>query len=278
MKKMLLASALVALLSTAHADVGLSGSIRYDLTKADGTAATSGISRSQLNVTSTEDLGGGMSVTGKVGIDGAGRNETVGGTDVSVAVASRAGTVLVGQIELGNGIIDRGYAGAPVMGADGVVLAAKGNADIVKYSAPAVAGFTASVSGTRAVDTTAARAYTLGVAGKVGPLDTGVDYNETTKRVRASASAAVMGLTVGAGVSRNETGVADSYALGASKAFGPVTVGAAYSDGNGTAKEVGAQYSLSKRTAVQVAYRKVEDNTTVANNVATTRVRLQHLF
>ena len=278
MKKIVISALLMGLVGLTQAQTTVGGTIRYDMSKADGSATTSGISRSRIELTSTEQLGGGMTATAQVGIDGAGRNETVSGTDAKVTLAGGFGSVMAGQIELGNGIIDRAYAGAPVMGADGVVLAAKGNADIVKYSAPAIAGFTASVSGTRAVDSTADHSYTLGLAGKVGMLDTGVDYNETTKRVRASAKATVAMLTLGAGVSRNETGVADSWAVGASMPMGPVTVGAAYSDGNGKATEVGASYAFSKRTSVQLAYMDVTENSTAAKNVATTRVRLEHKF
>ena len=109
-------------------------------------------------------------------------------------------------------------------------------------------------------------------------MNTGVDYNEATKRVRASAMATVAGVTIGAGLSRNETSVADSWAVGASIPVGALTIGAAYSNGNGKASEVGASYALSKRTNVQLAYMDITNNSTSAVNVATTRVRLQHSF
>ena len=278
MKKIVISALLMGLFGLAQAQTTIGGTIRYDMNKADGATTTSGISRSRIELTSVEQLGGGTTVTAKVGIDGAGRNETVSGTDASVAVAGKFGSVMAGQIELANGIIDRAYGGAPVMGADGTVLAAKGNADIVKYSAPAIGGFTASVSGTRAIDSSADHSYTVGLTGKVGPMNTGVDYNEATKRVRASAMATVAGVTIGAGLSRNETSVADSWAVGASIPVGALTIGAAYSNGNGKASEVGASYALSKRTNVQLAYMDITNNSTSAVNVATTRVRLQHSF
>jgi predicted porin len=278
MKKIVISALLAGLVSVASAQTVVTGALRYDFKKATGAELTTGITRSRIGVTTTEDLGGGMSVTAAVGLDGATRNGTVSGTDAFVGINSKMGSVMVGQIELGNGIVDRAYAGAPVQGADGVVLAAAVNSDIVKFTGPAVAGFVPSISGTRATGSTADHAYTMGVAGVVGPLDTSVDYNEATKRVRASAKTSVVGLTVGAGVSRNETSVADSWAVGASKAFGPVVVGAAYSDGNGKAKEVAAAYVFSKRTTVALAYRDVTENSVVANNVATTRVRLEHKF
>ena len=277
MKKLVLTVALAACFGAAQAQT-VSGTIRYDLTKAENANATSGITKSELVVKAAEDLGGGLSLSAQIGLDGAGRGETLAGTDAFVSVKSRIGSVTVGQTEAGNGIIARGYAGAPVIGADGSVLAAKSNIDSIKYEAPAIAGFTASVSGSRAVDSTADYSYSLAVSGKVGPLDAGIDYNEASSRVRASASMAVAGLTVGAGYSGRETGVADSYALGVSMPIGVMTVGATYSNGNGTAKEVGVSYALSKRTSVAVAYRTVDGNSTDATNVATSRVRLQHTF
>lgn len=278
MKKVILATTLVALFGLAQAQVSVNGTVRYDLTKVEGAAATSGIAKSEVVFKATEDLGNGMTVTAQMGLDGAGRGETVAGTDALITVGTRLGSVTVGQVEAANGIIGRAYAGAPVIGADGSVLAAKGNIDSIKYTTPAIGGFTASIGGSRAVDATTARSYTLGVAGAVGPLDTGVDYNETTKRVRASASMKVAGLTVGAGWSGRETGVADSRAFGVSVPMGALTVGATRSSGNGTASEVAASYALSKRTSVAVAYKTVTGNATAATNVATSRVRLQHAF
>ena len=277
MKKILIAGAIMALFGVAQAQT-VSGTIRSDWTKAEGAVATTGIAKSEVVFKTTEDLGGGMSVAAQMGVNGNGRGETLAGTDASITISGGFGTVSVGQVEAGNGIIGRAYAGAPVIGADGSVLGGAANIDTIGYKTPAVAGLTFGVSGSRAVDATTARAYTVSVSGAVGPLDTGVDYNETTKRVRASAKVTVAGVTVGAGWSGRETGVADSKAFGVSTTLGALTVGGAYSDGNGTAKEVGANYALSKRTSVAVAYKTVADNSTSATNITTSRVRLQHTF
>lgn len=277
MKKLVLIAALAASFGAAQAQT-VSGTMRYDLTKAEGAVATSGITKSEIVVKATEDLGAGMSLSAQMGWNGNGRGETLAGTDASVTIGGGFGSVTVGQVEAGNGIIGRGYAGAPVIGADGSVLAGPSNIDTIGYTSPAIGGFKVGVSGSRAVDATTARGYTVSATGAVGPLDAGVDYNETSKRVRASASMKVAGVTVGAGYSGRETGVSDSYAVGVSLPVGPLTVGAAYSDGNGTAKEVGASYALSKRTSVAFAYRTVDGNSSAASNVATSRVRLQHTF
>lgn len=277
MKKIVISALLMGLVSVVSAQT-ISGKLNYDYTKAQGSANTTGLADSQINVTATEDIGTGIKVTAGLGINGAGRGETVSGTDAFVAVASPVGTVTAGQLEIANGLKANTFGLVPVIGADGVVLAAKSNLDVIKYATPAVAGFSASLASVRAVDGTGERTNVVGLTGKVAMLNTTVDYTDTSKRVRASASTKFGGVVVGGGVSRNETGVADSWTVAAAVPVGPLTVGAAYSDGNGKAKEVGAQYNLSKRTSVQVAYRKVEENTVAANNVATTRVRLQHLF
>jgi predicted porin len=195
-----------------------------------------------------------------------------------VDVATRVGSVRVGQIESANGIIGLGLGNAPVIGQDGVVLGAKSNVQSLSYTTPTVAGLAFKVSNTRAINNTGTNKNAFGATYTVGPVSSAVDYNQTTERVRASAKATVKGITVGAGVSRNELNVADSYVVGAAYTVGAVTVGAAYSDGNGTAKEVGAEYALSKRTAVQLAVAQVNSNTTVVNNTDTYRVRVSHSF
>lgn len=271
MKKIVISTLLMGLIAASQAQTTVSGAIRYDLTNSASTLAT-GITKSEINVTAVEKLGSGVTVTAKLGLDGAERNGTTSGTDASVTVASRFGAVMVGQIELGNGIIGHGYAGAPVIGADGSVLATKGNADIVKLSVPVTGGLGLSVSSTRAVDSTAPRATTFGTSASMMGINVAADYNVTSSRTRVSASTKVMGLTVGAGTSVNEAGVKDSYAVGASMQMGSFTVGAAYSNGNGFAREVGASYALSARTSVRVAYQDLS----TGNNTA--QVRLQHLF
>ena len=277
MKKILIAGAIMALFGVAQAQT-VSGTMRYDWTKAEGAVATTGIAKSEVVFKATEDLGGGMSLAAQMGVNGNGRGETLAGTDASITLGGGFGSVTVGQVEAGNGISGRAYAGAPVIGSDGSVLGGAANIDSIGYKTPAVAGLTFGISGSRAVDATTARSYTVSASGTVGPLDTGVDYNETTKRVRASAKATVAGITVGAGWSGRETGVADSRAFGVSMPVGPLTVGAARSTGNGTANEFGASYAMSKRTSVGYAYKSVTGNSTSATNISTSRVRLQHTF
>ena len=279
MRKLLVIAASAVLLSTsAYADMTVGGAIRYDLTKADGATTTSGISKSEITFGASEDLGNGMSVAAKVGVNGLGRGETVAGTDATISISGGFGSVRVGQIEAGNGIIGRGLGGAPVIGADGTVLAGSVNLDSLKYTAPTIGGLTASIGASRKVDATTDYSYTAALSGAVAGVNAGVDYNETSKRVRVSASTELAGLTVGAGWSGNETGKDDSSVFGVSMPFGAMTVGAARSIGNGTANEFGVKYALAKSTSVQFAYQDVTGNSTAANNTSTARVRLEYKF
>ena len=279
MRKLLVIAASAVLLSTsAYADMTVGGAIRYDLTKVDGATATSGISKSEITFGASEDLGNGMSVAAKVGVNGLGRGETVAGTDATISISGGFGSVRVGQIEAGNGIIGRGLGGAPVIGADGTVLAGSVNLDSLKYTAPTIGGLTASIGASRKVDATTDYSYTAALSGAVAGVNAGVDYNETSKRVRVSASTELAGLTVGAGWSGNETGKDDSSVFGVSMPFGAMTVGAARSIGNGTANEFGVKYALAKSTSVQFAYQDVTGNSTTANNTSTARVRLEYKF
>ena len=279
MKKTLVAVAILAALGTAHAQFKIGGKLAYDIKRSDNTTTTmSPMDISNINFTATESVGNGVTVRAYAEIQPGGNGTAAEGNDLYVDVATPVGSVRVGQIESANGIIGLGLGDAPVMGQDGVVLGAKSNVQSLSYTTPTVAGLAFKVSNTRAINNTGTNKNAFGATYTVGPVSSAVDYNQTTERVRASAKATVKGITVGAGVSRNELNVADSYVVGAAYTVGAVTVGAAYSDGNGTAKEVGAEYALSKRTAVQLAAAQVNSNTTVVNNTDTYRVRVSHSF
>ena len=279
MKKALVAVVILAALGTAHAQFKIGGKIAYDIKRASNSSTTvSPMDTSNINFTATESIGNGITVRAYAEIQPGGNGTAAEGNDMYIDVATPVGSVKVGQIEAANGIIGLGLGDAPVMGQDGVVLGAKSNVQSVSYTTPAVSGFAFKVSNTRAINNTGVNKTAFGATYTAGAISSAVDYDQTTERVRASAKVTVRGVTVGAGVSRNELSVANSYVMGASYTQGAVTVGAAYSDGNGTAKEYGAEYALSKRTSIQVAVAQVNSNTTAANNTDTYRVRVSHSF
>jgi len=278
MKKIAIASALTLMAGVASAQVVVGGTIRYDMTKADGSASTTGIAKSEVTFRSTEDLGNGIKVTAGLGLNGAERGATVTGTDAFIAVATPAGEVMVGQVEVANGLLANTQGLTPVQGSEGIVLGATANYDVAQYTSPAMMGFKATATALRGIDATDDHTYVVGVEGKVGPVAARADYTDGTERVRVSGQVNVMGVAVGAGWSGNETGVKDSWIVAAAVPVGPVTVGATYANGNGKATAVAAKYALSKRTSIGLAYRDVTENSVAAKNVATTRVRLQHTF
>ena len=279
MKKALVAVAILAALGTAHAQFKIGGKIAYDIKRSSNSSTTvSPMDTSNINFTATESIGNGITVKAYAEIQPGGNGTAAEGNDMYIDVATPVGSARVGQIEAANGIMGLGLGDAPVIGQDGVVLGAKSNVQSLSYTTPTVAGFAFKVSNTRAIDNTGVNKTAFGATYTVGPVSSAVDYNQTTERVRASAKVTVKGVTVGAGVSRNELNVVNSAVVGASYTIGAVTIGAAYSDGNGTAKEVGAEYALSKRTSVQLAVAQVNSNTTAANNTDTYRVRVSHSF
>lgn len=287
MKKIAIAAVLALSASIAAAQVAVTGQIRYDIVDAKRSDTTTGISRSQINFRATEDIGAGIKVTAGVGLDGAGRGETVGGTDSFISITSPAGELMVGQIEVSSELIVLTQNLTPVIGSQGIVLSATDNKDVVRYTTSAVNGFKFGLQAQRdvvAAGSSEPHTYIASIAGTVGAVNTRIDYTKDTNRVRVSGNTNVAGVVLGAGFSGNETvkstgvKVKDSWIVAVAVPMGPVTVGATYAEGNGKAKEVAAQYNFSKRTSIAVAYRDVSENTVASRNVATTRIRVQHSF
>ncbi len=132
MKKSLVALAVLAVAGAASAQVSVSGKFgfAYESGQAAG-VSKSGLGQTDGNVTfsASEDLGGGMKAGASIDIRARGRavNAAAGsvdGRDASVFVSGGFGTVTMGAIELGNGIIGLGGADAPTIGLDGASIAA----------------------------------------------------------------------------------------------------------------------------------------------------------
>jgi predicted porin len=327
MKKTLIALAAVAVSSAAMAQVTISGLVGAQFAQEKGTNGTFGLHDADLTFTAAEDLGNGMKVTAKAtmnfengrgssakakkadGTDNADATASTGYTaieDVTIAISGGFGAVTIGRVEAGNGIIGRGLAGAPVMGADdGIVLAAASNTNIVSYGSPRMAGvqltgnFTqgTGIFGSRISNLEVAKAesfaVSVGANYAAGPVSAGIDYQQTIKRIRASASLDLGMAKIGAGM-ETKGGAGDNFVVGVSVPMGAVTVGAAYSANtkdrgtnattgkslgteDATATEVGVSYALSKRTTLSAAYKA--SNTEAEANIADKyRVRMTHSF
>ena len=279
MKKLLIVAGILTAFGTASAEVKIGGLVSYDFSKSSKTAYTvSPNSNSNINVGIAEKLGSGMGIKGYVELGVLGNGANAESNDVYLQVDSSVGSVKVGQVEAKNGIVGLGQGGAPVIGTDGTVLAGSSNLQSISYTTPSMYGLSFSVGNTRAIDNTGANKNAIGAAYTSGVFSAKVDRNQTTERVRASGAVTLKGVTLGAGVSRDELFKADSSVLGVSYTISGVSLGAAVSNGNGRGVEYGAQYALSKATSVNVAYATVENNSNVSSNVDTTRVRLSHAF
>ncbi len=292
MKKTLIALAVVAASGAAFAQssVTLSGKFGYGYSKAQGGVAGLTVTDGDLGVTAVEDLGGGLKATAAAAFTNRGRQSAIAGRDATLSLAGGFGTVTVGNIEAGNGIVGRGFAGAPVAlatGYDGAILDGAANADIISYTLPAMNGVSVSVSrldsiGSAVGDSAAKgtlQANVLALNYANGPLSAGVDTTSfagatTVSRTRASVSYDLGVAAIGLGYSKKE-GTAVQTAMGVKVPMGAVTLGAIYAK-NGTAKGygVGMDYAFSKLTTLNVSY---GDETSDANGTQY-RVRLMKAF
>ena len=320
----------------------------YTSNKSAAGAKTSGFGVTDGDVvfTAVEDLGGGMKASASIALKARGRDSavtatststststttgvagattttttstttsvagaasnTVGGRDASVSLMGGFGTVTLGAIEAGNGIIGLASAGAPVIGQDnGVTLDGAANVDLFAYTTPAlIPGLTAKVllidsignPGTAGAQSAAATqdATLIGVNYGAGALVVAADYTAfgqnaaaatgTDSRTRISASYDLGVAKLGAGFQSKESfaGVKDTqYMLGVTAPMGPVLLGATYAVRNNDVAavdakgfELGAGYSFSKRTTLQTAYLSQKINGGTA--ATSLRVRLMHAF
>jgi Gram-negative porin len=312
----------------AQSSVSLTGKLRfaYGTAKAaDGVKTTGvGVTDGDWNIAAVEDLGGGLKAGANMALRLRGRDTATDGVyaidttkltstangvrprDSSMYLSGGFGTVMVGAIEAGNGILPLVTAGGPTyIGLDnGTQLAAASNTDILQYTSPAFSGFTVKAALLDSVGTGGAQATAttqdatlIGLNYANGPLSAALDMtnygaNATVgtladKRTRMSANYNLGMAILGAGyqTAKTTTGVAKKEtAFGVSAPFGAFNVGAVYATsktdgiaGKNTGYDLSAQYNLSKRTyvALQAQSTKAAGATSSATN---TRVQLAHSF
>lgn len=281
MKKIIGASILALTAGVSSAQVAINGVVGYEVSHSNG-VTTQGMHDSAVYFTATEKIDG-LTVTASIGVNGAERGSTVVGEDAVIAVSGGFGTVKAGEVEVGNGLKAHTFGMVPVIGADGTVLGGKANYQMLNYTSPEIIGVKSSLTAVQSLPGTGTNLHIIGATFDKGLISAKADYTEKTERVRLSGSVDMKFVKVGAGWSGNEktplgAEVKDSWVVAAAVPMGPLTLGAAYSDGNGTATEVGASYALTKRTSVSAAWQEIKDNTTAANNAKTYRVRLTHAF
>ena len=218
-------------------------------------------------------------------------NLGVGARNATVSLSGGFGSVTLGSVEAGNGIIGRAWAGAPIALPtlyDGRILSGVANVDWFQYTSPALApGLTVNY---QRVDSVANPGTTEGTTANVfganyaqGPLSAGIDYTvfkgPDSKRTRVSASYNFGVAMVGAGYEDRDTTEAQ-YTLGVSAPVAAnIRVGAIWArnkENGRTGYALGADYALSKRTAVNFTYGDVTKGDVA--DATQYRVRLMHSF
>jgi len=313
----------MAVAGTASAQVAVSGKLGFAYkTESAGNSAVAdknglGVTDGNFTISASEDLGGGLKIAASMDVQSRGRDTAISGRDASLTLSGGFGSVMIGAIEVGNGIIGLGGADAPTMGLDGaaglggisrVVLSDVMNMDVLMYTSPDMSGFSVSAAlldATTAggMQSTAATqdAVLVGLNYAAGPYAAAADYTNfglnavapgtggLDNRLRASVSYDFGVAKAGFGYEKLKYDLAANngetqYLLGVSAPLSAnASVGLNYARNNKdaanqiTAYELGVGYSLSKRTGLQAAYQHISEDT-VAGSATAFRVRLLHSF
>lgn len=297
MKKTLIALAVLAASGASFAQATVTGSyaFAYNQTSGGGVAAASGFGTDTAAVQfkASEDLGGGLTASAQVTIAGAYRGNAVGGEDAKLNLTGGFGSLTMGTVESGNGLLAIGSSGASGFGLDGKVISGASNVDVIGYGLPLGGGFTLGASyvdrGTAiGTNSTGNGAGTTGAAGEqpsitlggqyeAGPLaikldtttwnrqdDVTVTGNNALKnRYRLSAgydfgavrlSGGYSNLNTTVNTTNTETLVGIKVPLGSA-----MTLGLDYAQSTSTGKHdvngwsLGLGYNLSKRTSISTS-------------------------
>ena len=306
MKKTLIAMAAVAVAGVASAQVTVSGQLAYaweSKSSADAVSVdTNGLVVTDGNLTfkASEDLGGGMSISTSQEFVARGRDTTMSGRNASISLSGGFGTLTVGSVEAGNGILGLGGAGAPVYGLDnGTTLAAAGNVDIAALALPTMNGVTVVL---KTLDGTNGGVHSQGGANasvqvmyNAGALAASVDSTNygsmraaaANSRTRISASYDLGVAKIGFGYENNDKGAAadkKERVLGVSMPMGSMLIGANFASsktdgvaGNNKGTDLGVKYSLSKQSSVFFQYQTTK-SAGAANSASKYRVKLHKAF
>jgi len=261
MKKTLIALAVLTAsgVTFAQSSVSLTGKLRFafgESKTAAGVKTTGvGVTDGDWNVAAVEDLGGGLKAGANMALRLRGRdaaNDSLAGgsltdgngarpRDASVYVTGGFGTLTVGAIEAGNGILGLVTAGGPTyIGLDnGAQLAAASNVDLLSYRTPVMSGVSAvammiDAVGAGGAETASkqADAKVLGLNFANGPLSAAIDYTTYSANAysvangiamyaptgtTAAASAAVQAAITAGGVPDARTRMSANYDLGVAR-------------------------------------------------------------
>lgn len=280
MKKIVIAAAMAAVATLAQAQVTVYGKLNatIDSTTTGSAAAVNSMVNdgSRLGIKVTEDLGAGMSARAVIETAVGSQDPTTAGNtqlgdrQSTVGLAAKFGTVDFGrqthQAYNTLGKYDVFGANYGTVAGDIHNLQGKRLSNGVFVTAAVIPGVAVGVDRTYTATGEEATAYSAGA--KLGPVDAGVAYYEkgAEKSTVLGASTKLGATTVSYSYSDNKGSAAKKGNLiGVAQTFGAVTVKGSYGETNTDVKayNLGADYNLSKRTIVGVAYRKVESTTDV---------------
>ena len=197
----------MAVAGAASAQVTLSGEAGFayisDKNITAASAATNGVAKAQatkqglaqtdgsITISASEDLGGGLKAMVAHTVDLKGRS-SVSAENSSMSVSGAFGTVMVGAVEAGNGILGLGSAGGVGRGLDnGVALDGGTNVDLLQYTTPElVPGLTALINTaeiTPGAGDGVFQGTTVGLNYSAGPLT--VAFDNTSYSGHAAAKA-----------------------------------------------------------------------------------------
>ena len=240
------ALAALAAFGTAYAQSTATISVKFGAAVGKGLGSDANVHITDGNVTvaAVEDLGGGMKAGVSIDMRTRGREQRVDtavrqeiGRDAIVYVSGGFGTVSLGSVESGNGIMGLGLGGAQqslASGWDGAILSGAAYNQMLQWTSPTISGFNVSlthvdsIGSVSVVNTTTAAtgamannydaalaAQQLGATYNNGPISASVDYaafnnstNTVTKsdrtRIRASASYDMGVMKLGVGIEDNK--------------------------------------------------------------------------
>ena len=281
------------------AQVTLSGKYAFGFTSDKNNAAVSttglGVTDGHFTLTAIEDLGGGMKLTAKAEMVNRGRGTTISARDATMTVSGGFGALTMGSVSAGNPV--NAYAGGNGRDSETTIRAA-GNVDLLKYTLPTmVSGLSVALSKT---DPTGAGTVGLGntfgvsIGYTTGALSAGFGITNfkaaSTVKSRTTIGASYdLGMAVvSAGTqkyksvlpatNKKETVLGITAPVLANLSVG-MTIRKMSQEGtaNISSTDLGATYSLSKRTSVNFSSESVKTVGT-ALKAQLQRVKLTHTF
>jgi predicted porin len=286
MKKHILATLLVAVTGVASAQVAITGKIGQIVDRTSGETTLVTEPTSNITLSAKEDLGGGLQA--RAVFDTSLRGSTLGGTGTQIG--DRQSTVglgnKLGSVDLGRNVHSQFLAvtNNDVFGTlYGSIAGDVHNLRSLRFSDAVFASVNGPMGVTATYDRTQnnvggqASAYSLsksfaGVNGTFAQYELGAEKTSVV-----GLNTKVAGNTVSYVHSEDKGLVAKKGdSIGVARDLGPITAKASYGRTNNDVRAyaLGADYNLSKRTAVTVAYRNVD----AAQDIKQVGVGLVHKF